>query len=235
MSSLNSHASLIPSTHNIAPTSPFRTPMPSSPPLESSIPSTSSKTLRSNLLEPNLTSRDPDLYASSVSSADSPPPTLPPRPDSPRPNRNDAFAASRARLNQLAVWSDAAVDEREEDDNSMPSLIRRDRIDQSKDRVVPKEGIIRRKSLFCGRGRVGFDRGSIVGFDFGGWRTNTSNKNNNAPMERRMSIRRGKSFHRYARIGGKFGGDRKINDEFDDLTEGLQATKVTETQIVRGF
>lgn len=53
---------------------------------------------------------------------------------------------------------------------------------------------------------------------------------NTVAMERRTSFRRGKSFHRYTRVEGSLERDLQ---EFDDLVEGLDATKVTETQIVR--
>lgn len=157
--------------------------------------------------------RELDFCASSISSAEISP-SLPPRPDSPRLPLGDAHAASRARISQLTVWSDAALDEREDDD-IVPAFAKTDR---PVDRAVPRDGPTRRKSFFCG---------STSRYGYQNWRAMGRNP---GAMERRTSFRRGKSFHRYARIEGSI--ERGL-PEFDDLVEGLNATKVTETQIVR--
>lgn len=55
-------------------------------------------------------------------------------------------------------------------------------------------------------------------------------------MERRPSFRRGKSFHRYNRVQGQIGQvEEPAIDEFDDLVEGLDATKVTEMPVETGL
>lgn len=159
---------------------------------------------------------------------------LPPRPDSPRLPMGDPNAAQQARLRQLGVWSDAAEDERENDQgDTLPPLPSMKRSERPADRETDT-GLMRRQSFFCGarpRSRMssGFTsfyntRSSFYSREGNTLPCRTTSING---MERRSSFRRGKSFHRYNRVQGRVGEVvEPVNDEFDDL-----ATKVTEMPV----
>lgn len=197
-----------------------------------------------------------DLCSSSVSSGDYSPP--PPRPDSPRLFLADSSAVARARLGQLAVWGDAAEDEREEDTASSPVSdlppLPNPSLHRMADRVRPSSysigydmgpGLSRRKSLFCGRpissGSRELGRRPSM---WGGGRDRMDRASSPLPASscgaemRRPSFRRRGSFHRYSRISGNDSFEKRkppmrqpaySDCAFDDLVDGLDATKVSES------
>lgn len=166
----------------------------------------------------------PTLSSSSVSSVDSPPPLLttpPPRPDSPRLHLRDGAVAARARLRQLAVWGAAASEEREDEEEVIVTRV--------PDRVAPSPialsggplRLARRKSLFSNVSSTCSPMQPAV----------TPSVGVSVPLARRAS-RRTQSFHRYNRgASGVLGPRRSAPDEFDDLEDGLLATRVTETVV----
>lgn len=173
-------------------------------------------------------------YASSVSSTDTTP--TPPRPDSPRLNFSDSTAVRRARLNQLQVWSHIAEDVHNDDDpiddpvpitDLLPSTRLADRT-RSSSYSIHAQGpaFTRRKSLFVPRPKTTLNMAP----------TNVWNRSNSRNANTSLTrLKRSSSFHRYARVSG-FEKPKRWNievfgDDFDDLDEGLDATKVTETPI----
>lgn len=162
------------------------------------------------------------------------------RPDSPVILRGDRVAMIRARLEQCAVWADAAEDERDcavWDEAAMaepgagavrvgapashlaPAPARGiDRVDRVERVEVARQSAFEglRKSLWEGCGRKQ-DAGRPMAFARG------------------ASFRRGRSScYRSARISGSFAPVRSSfpSCEFDDLNEGLGATRVVEEPIV---
>lgn len=195
-----------------------------------------------------------DQYASSVSSADLSPP---PRPDSPRLLPADSSAIAHARLRQLAVWGAAAEDHRDEQhadiDVLPPTLCALPLPDRA-----PDASFIRRTSLFVGSATVPPRRMSRAPSL---WLRNrntsstttttfTSYSSSAAPTlpcgvsRSRGSFLRRSSFHRYARVTEHSQSSPSANatttsrpqkedlhSDFDDLVDGLHATKVTETTL----
>lgn len=200
------------------------------------------------VLTPSAHRNDLDMCASSVSSAEL---STPPRPDSPRLVLADSTAVLTARLRQLQVWGDAAEEERE-DQHEQPSFTQTPQLDKPpKDRLADRTrpssynlgsdfvpGLSRRKSLFCARPKS--DNPEMTRkpslWAFASRSSMSLSPTSCSSLPRRPSFRRRGSFHRYARISGhRTLPDRKdpssFDSDFDDLSEGLDATKVTETPI----
>ena len=206
-----------------------------------------------------------ELCASSVSSSSLsptnslPPPFSIPRPDSPRLQLSDIQSVARARISQLAVWGDAAEEEREEEDTILTEEIQpTDASDRMGDRLADRKRQssygYRHQSVFCARRSSSTNLGVTRKPSL--WDLSRPDRpalitTQPSPFRRSsFSMRRGKSFHRFSRISGHSSADKDrssrgfrhslsttvktkpVLTEFDDLTEGLGAKKVVERPIV---